>query len=306
MENQINTVYILGIGAVGGLYGAKLHDMDSSILKVIASGDRIARLKQTGLNINGKVYQFNYAEPGDNSQPPADLIIIAVKHAQLAQAIQAITGFIKPDTIIISLLNGISSEEQIGAAVGMEHLLYAYAIGMDAVRQGNEINFTAPGRIVFGEQHNETLTARVEAVKTLFEKAQIPHQIPVDMLRSLWTKFMMNVGVNQASAVLNATYGVFQQSQEARNLMQLAADEVITLSRQAKVNLEQEDLDAYFTIINTLSPGGKTSMLQDKEAGRKTEVDIFAGTVIALGKKYNVPTPVNQTLYTIIKAMEAM
>jgi 2-dehydropantoate 2-reductase len=306
MNNQINTIYILGLGAVGGLYGAKLHDMDASLLKVIADKSRIDRFKQSPIKINGKEYHFNYVEPGDAAQPAADLIIIAVKDAQLGEAIQNIKGFIKSDTIVISLLNGISSEQQIGAEIGMEHLLYAYAIGMDAVREGKEINYTDPGRIVFGEPNNEILTVRVEAVKALFEHAQIPHQIPLDMVRSQWSKFMMNVGINQASAVLRATYGVFQQSEEARKLMQMAADEVIVLSRHAKVNLEQADMDAYFTIINTLSAGGKTSMLQDVEAGRKSEVDIFAGAVIELGKKYNVATPVNETLYTIIKAMESM
>jgi len=306
MDTQINTIYILGLGAVGGLYGAKLYDMDASRLKIIADKDRIDRFKQSPIKINGNAYHFNYVEPGDATEPAADLIIIAVKDAQLSEAIQNIKGFIKPDTIIISLLNGISSEQQIGAEIGMEHMLYAYAIGMDAVREGKEINYTAPGRIVFGEPNNETLTPRVAAVKALFEQAQIPHQIPVDMLRSQWSKFMMNVGINQASAILKATYGVFQQSAEARKLMQMAADEVIRLSRHTGANLEQADLDAYFTIINSLSAGGKTSMLQDVEAGRKTEVDIFAGAVIDLGKKYNVATPVNETLYTIIKAMESL
>jgi 2-dehydropantoate 2-reductase len=305
-DNQINTIYILGLGAVGGLYGAKLHDMDAGRLKIIADRGRIDRFKQSPIKINGKAYHFNYVEPGDNTQPAADLILIAVKDAQLAEAIQNIKGFLKPDTIVISLLNGISSEGQIAAEIGTEHLLYAYAIGMDAVREGKEINYTAPGRIVFGEPNNEILTPRVEAVKSLLEQAHVPHQIPVDMLRSQWSKFMMNVGINQASAILKATYGAFQQNGEARKLMQMAADEVIELSRHTGVNLEQADLDAYFAIINGLSAGGKTSMLQDVEAGRKTEVDIFAGAVIDLGKKYNVPTPVNETLYTIIKAMESV
>ena len=115
---------------------------------------------------------------------------------------------------------------------------------------------------------------------------------------------MINVGINQASAVLGATYGTFQSSADARALMESLMREVIVLAQNINIDLSQNDLDEWGNIMSTLSPMGKTSMLQDIEAGRKTEVEIFAGKMVSMGEKYQVPTPVNETVLRIIKVLE--
>jgi 2-dehydropantoate 2-reductase len=306
LNNHIDSVYISGLGALGSLYAEKLYDMSPDSVKVIASPHRVRSLSHSGVTINGKPYTFNYVEPGDRSQPPADLMIIAVKYPHLEQAIRDIRPFVGKNTIVISLLNGISSEEIIGKEIGMAHLLYAYGVGMDAVRKGFAITYANAGRIVFGEKHNEVISGRVRAVKDLFERAKIACHIPVNMEKALWAKFMMNTGINQASAVLKASYGIFQREGEARRLMIAASEEVLRLSHPIGIGLDQADIKEFLSILDSLHPSGKTSMLQDIEAGRKSEVELFAGTVIQLGKKHNVVTPVNETLYRIILAMEQM
>ena len=115
---------------------------------------------------------------------------------------------------------------------------------------------------------------------------------------------MMNVGINQTSAILRAPYGVYQKTGEARELMLQAAREVIPISRKEGINLTEEDLTRIPGIIDEMAPDGKTSMLQDVEAGRKTEVELFSGTVIELGKKHGIPTPVNEVLYRMIRVIE--
>jgi 2-dehydropantoate 2-reductase len=121
----------------------------------------------------------------------------------------------------------------------------------------------------------------------------------------MWWKFMINVGINQASAVLRSPYGVFQSSPDALALMKTLMQEVIAVAQKNSVGLTLKDLDDWCTILNTLSPDGKTSMLQDIEAGRKTEVEIFAGKVVSMGEKFQIPTPVNETVLRIIKVIEA-
>lgn len=302
-KNQIASVYIVGLGAMGGMYAAKLYDWDPGCIKVIANPARIAAFERSGITINGKPYTFTLMAPGEQSTPP-DLVIVAVKSTQLAQAIQDIRGFIGPDTVVLSLLNGISSEETIGGAIGMGHLLYSYGIGMDAVREGTAIRYTNPGRIVFGEKSNTVLSDRVLAIKDLFDRTQIPCYIPADMQRALWSKFMMNVGINQVSAVLKAPYGLFQKNEDARQLMLLASGEVLALSQACGIDLNPSDVDEFVRVLDSLDPTGKTSMLQDIEAGRKSEVDLFAGTVVGLGTKVGIATPVNETLLRIIRVME--
>jgi 2-dehydropantoate 2-reductase len=302
MKN-IQKVYISGLGAIGSIYGARIFESDPQAVTVIADQARISRYQQNGVTVNGKPYPFRFIPPDSNADP-ADLIIIAVKQHHLEQSIRDISNFVGDETIILSLLNGITSEEVIGKQYGEAKLLYSFAVGTDAVREGTHIRFTNIGRIVFGEKNNSVHSAKVTAVKEFFDRTRIPHQIPENMLRELWWKFMMNVGINQTSAILKAPYGTFQTVGEARELLEMASREVIALSRKTGINLDENDLQNAVNIILGLGPDGKSSMLQDVEAGRKTEVEIFAGTVIALGREYGVETPVNQVLWRMIRTLE--
>ncbi len=300
----LSNIYVSGLGAIGSAYAGRLFDMDPGGVKVIASEERIRRYEEKGVTINGKPYPFHYVLPEDGNAS-ADLIIIAVKQHHLQQSICDISRFIGKNTILLSLLNGISSEEIIGGKFGMDKMLYAFCLGTDAVRESTGVNYTNIGRIFFGEKTNQVPSERVSAVRELFTKAGIPHVVPENMIREQWWKFMMNVGVNQVSAILKAPYGVFQRVEEARDLLFMASKEVILLSGKLGIPLSEKDIGEYMSVIDTLAPEGKTSMLQDVEASRKTEVEIFAGNVIELGLKYGVETPVNNLLYKMIKTLEA-
>jgi 2-dehydropantoate 2-reductase len=183
-------------------------------------------------------------------------------------------------------------------------MLLAISVGIDAVREGNRMTYSNPGKLLFGEPSNTEISPRVLQVQKAFERAGIPHETPADMVRTLWWKFMINVGMNQASAVMRAPYGIFQTSDEARALMATLMEEVITLAQASNVNLAANDIANWLEILQTLSSAGKTSMLQDVEAGRPTEVDIFAGKMVALGRKLGIPTPVNAALLNIIRVLE--
>jgi 2-dehydropantoate 2-reductase len=300
---NIKNVLIVGAGAIGTAYGSILYDKDPGAVKILAEGERLLRYKRDGFIVNGKQYMFSCISPLENSEKP-DLIIIAVKYHQLNEAIELMKGFVTEHTIILSLLNGISSEEEIGEIYGMDKMLYAISVGIDAVREKNSVVFSTPGKIFFGEKLNIEYTDKVRAVKKFFDEMAVSYVIPHNMVHTLWWKFMINVGVNQSSAILRAPYGVFQSSQEASEFMWSIMREVINLSQKTGGNLTNEDLESCTPIFNALSPTGKTSMLQDMEAGRKTEVEIFGETVCRLGRRYGVGTPVNDTVVKIIRAME--
>ena len=115
---------------------------------------------------------------------------------------------------------------------------------------------------------------------------------------------MVNVGINQASAITRMPFAVFQTNPDAQSLMEALMREVVTLANVVGVNLTEKDIADWYPVMSQLSPLGKTSMLQDIEAKQKTEVEIFSGKVIALGEKYNIPTPVNQAVFQIIRVLE--
>jgi len=299
----IKTIAVIGAGAMGASYASKFYEMDKNCISLVATGDRYDRLKEKELIVNGKHYFFNVIRP-EEKEPPSDFIIVAVKHHHLEEAIRDISNRVGENSLILSIMNGIESEEQIAAVYGADKLLYAVAVGIDAVRHANIVTFSHQGKLFFGKANNPHLSERVLRVQSLFNQAGIIYETPEDMIRTLWWKFMINVGINQASAALGAPYSVFQNSREARELMESAMREVITIAKAEGIHLFEEDVENWNSFLSTLSPQGKTSMLQDVEAKRKTEVKMFAGKVIELGKKHGIPTPINQTLYRLIKVME--
>jgi 2-dehydropantoate 2-reductase len=303
MTPSIERISVIGHGAMGAAYASIFYTMDRSCVSFVAGGERFNRLRRDGVTVNGKHYSIPVLQPEDRS-PPADLVMVAVKHHHLDAAISDLENRVGKKTTILSVMNGIESEERIGAAYGMDAVLYGVAVGIDAVRVGNCVSYANRGKILFGEAKNPLLTERVRRVQALFDRAGISYETPPDMVRTLWWKFMINVGINQASAALRAPYSVFQTSQEARDLMDSAMREVMVVASQAGVHLSETDLANWYTILSSLNPLGKTSMLQDVEAGKKTEVEMFAGKVIELGRRYNVPTPVNERLYLLIKEIE--
>jgi len=292
----MQNIYLCGLGALGAVYAEHLAPLG---LRVLADPARLARYQAEGLVVNGARVPLAYG-PG----PVADLVLVAVKGHQLAEAIEVIRPVVGEGTVIVSLMNGISSEEILGAAFGMEKLLYAFAVQVDAVRQDGAVRYSTPGTMVFGEARNAVVSPRVAAVQALFAGAGLATRVPEDMLRELWWKFMLNVGINQLSAVLRAPYGLFARSAELRALVRAACREVVAVARARGIGLTEADIEKIFPIIATLGPAQKTSMLQDVEAGRPSEVELFGGTVVTLGAALGVPTPVNEVLARLIRAGE--
>jgi 2-dehydropantoate 2-reductase len=300
---EIKNVYIIGAGAIGGAYGSRIMENRPETLKILVGGSRFEKYTTDGIIVNGRKIPFKYVRP-DSTEDKADLILIAVKYHHLEQTIKDIASLVGPDTIIMSLLNGITSEEIIGSVFGMDKMLYSFCVGTDAVREGTSITFTNIGRVVFGDRENSEASEKVSAVRAYFDSVKLPYTVPADIMRELWWKFMLNVGINQVSAILRAPYGRFAREGHTQDLMADASREVIKIAQKAGISLSEDDIQKSIEIISTLSPEGKTSMFQDVEAGRKTEVEIFSGAVCELGRKYGVPTPVNDLLFRFIRAIE--
>ena len=300
---EIKNIAVLGAGAMGAYYASKFFDASPLSTVLVAREPRYDRLKAEGLVVNGKHYSIPVVHP-DEATPPADLIIVALKSHSLPEAVHDLKNLVGDQTTLISVMNGLDSEEYLGSVYGMDKLLYAIAVAIDALREGNSVTYTNPGKVIFGEADNSHPSERVRRVQAAFERAGLVSETPTDMIRMLWWKFMVNVGINQASAVMRAPYGVFQSSPDAQALMETLMREVLVLAQRVGVNLGEQDLDEWNAVLKTLSPKGKTSMLQDIEAGRKTEVEIFAGKVVELGKSYGIPTPVNQTMLSIVHVLE--
>ena len=301
---KIRNISIIGAGAMGAAYAAMFSEAGDFSVSFAARGERYKRLREGSLTVNGKQVAVPVIHPNEVKEP-AHLVLVALKHHHLRGALQDIKALVDDDTIILSVMNGLESEEIIGSVCGMEKIVYATAVGIDAIHEGNRFNYTSPGKIIFGEGPHPLGDDRLERLREALIRASIPTEVPTDIMRMMWWKFMINVGINQASAVLRAPYGIFETSPDAKALMRSLMQEVIAVAQKIDIDLTLKDLDAWDKVLSTLSPMGKTSMLQDIEAGRKTEVEIFGGKVVAMGAKYQVMTPVNETILRIIKVIES-
>lgn len=301
---MINTVGIVGLGAVGGMYAKHLTDfLTKEYVKVIADRQRIDRYKKDGVFINGENFDFAFLYAEEKSEP-LDLIIIATKFHQLGEAIENVKNYVGENTIILSAINGISSEAIIAEHFGEDRVLYCVAQGMDAVKDKNHISYSKLGKLAFGEKNNAKYSRRVEDVVRIFERAGFPYEVPLNMDKRLWGKFMLNVGINQIATVFDVPYGGTQVEGEPRETMLRAMREVMDISKYTGVNLDEGDFEYWVKVNDSLTPSSMPSMRQDVLAKRKTEVEIFGGEVVKLGKRYNVKTPVNDFLVEKIKSIE--
>jgi 2-dehydropantoate 2-reductase len=300
---EIKNVAVFGAGALGAYYASRFFEASGFSTVLLARNPRYNRLKADGLVVNGKHYSMPVVHPDDTASP-ADLIIVALKNHHLPEAANDLKNLVGDGTTFISVMNGLDSEEYLGSIYGMDKVLYAIAVGIDALREENSVIYTNPGKIYFGEADNTIPTERVLNVRNAFDRAGLATEIPTDMIRMLWWKFMVNVGINQASAVMRVPYGIFQTSPDAQKLMEMLMREVLALAHRVSVNLVEQDLNEWSKVLHSLSPQGKTSMLQDIEAGRKTEVESFAGKMVELGRMHGIPTPANEVVLSIIHVLE--
>ncbi|MDR2736316.1 MAG: ketopantoate reductase family protein [Gracilibacteraceae bacterium] len=300
----IESVAIIGAGALGVMYGWQLtKKLGRENVCFAADKQRIEGYKKQGVLCNGERCDFRWVDR-DHPDQTYDFVLFAVKFTAMEAAVETARGVCREDTIFLSVLNGIESERVIGDALGTEHLLYCVVHGMDATRTGSHVRFQNTGTIVFGDKNNR-LTEDVKAVTELLERAKMSYQIPDDIRQKMWSKLMLNTGVNQVAAVFGTGYGGIQKEGAARQMMIDSMKEAKAVAACEGVVLTDEDVDQWLAVLDALDPEGLPSLYQDILAHRPTEVELFSGTVRKLGRKYGVLTPINDYLYETIKKLEA-
>lgn len=298
---EIKNVLVCGIGAVGSIYANKINEYNSEYLRILVDEARLEKYKKNPKIFNGKPLIFNYILPSDETFK-ADLIIIATKFDGLKDTIKNIENFVKDDTIILSLLNGVTSEDMIAQKYGWKHILLSYFIGHSAMRDGNIITHDGIGDVVFGVKHGVGTDAQdVELLKKYLDKVGLTYKTPDDMERALWLKYMLNVSSNQSSAILGMTFGQMQTNKKFMEFLINVMKEVQTIAKAEGVKNTETMIDEALVSFNKMIPDGKTSMLQDVEAKRKTEVEMFGSTMVKIGEKHNIPTPYNLVMRDMLE-----
>ncbi len=297
------TTAIVGMGALGMLYASQISaGLGPESVFFLGDRERIDRYSQMPFSINGIPHSFQIIDC--EKALPVDFLMVAVKYGALSSALDTMEASIGPDTTIISVMNGIDSEEILAERFGQEKVLYCIAQGMDAMRFGSRLTYTRSGTLYLGTR-TIGQESRLKDLTEYFDKAGVSYKAEEDIVKRLWGKFMLNVGINQTCMAFETDYGGVLAPGEAYDVLIGAMKEVISLSQKEGVSLSEEDMTFYFNLIKTLSPESVPSMRQDGIVHRYSEVEMFSGVVRRLAKKHGLMVPVNDMLYEKIKEIEA-
>ena len=303
----IHRITLVGLGALGIMYGDFFAEkLGSENVVFLADETRCRRYEASRITCNGRTDSFRFMTPEayQASYGAADLLFFCVKGTTLDTAVTEVRPVVGDNTVIVSVLNGITSEEMIEAALPQATVVHCVAQAMDALRNGTDVTYSRIGELRIGiTEKSPRKTAALARLEDFFNRSDFAYQTEADILRRMWCKWMLNVGVNQTVAACAGTFRNVQRPGPERERMKAAMREVIAVAQASGINVTETDLNEYVAIIDTLSPEGMPSMRQDTLAHRSTEVELFAGTVIRKAAALGIKVPVNEALYREITTL---
>lgn len=295
---NIEKVALLGAGAVGAYFIWGLSEKLGDNFSVIADGERKERLEREGLIINGEHYELNVKAAEEAGIQ--DLILVSSKSDALSQLLNDIKRMIGPDTLVLSLLNGVSSEEIIGKEIGMEHMAYA-VMRIASVRKGNDIAFSEENTagIYVGEKDVKEPTERLKAFEELLLDTGIRYNFVENIILDMWMKYASNVAQNLPQAILSVGYQAYKDSEHVHFIAEKLWKEVAAVANAKGIPLTDR-----FLLFRGVKPEARFSTLQDLDAGRHTEIEMLAGEMVRMGKEHEISVPYCEYTYHLIKALE--
>ena len=296
---KIRRIALIGAGAVGAYLIWSFERTANITFTVVAEGARAERLKRDGIIINGTHYPLCVQEPSQAG--PQDLVFISTKYSALDEAIAMLSPLMGPNTLVLSLLNGVDSEDRVAQAVGPEHVVHS-VIRIASQRTGAEVRFD-PDRVIglsFGLPDTGTAEQwKLEALSALFAESRLRWQLSDNIVTDIWLKYASNIANNLPQAVIGAPAGLYLKSEHGLFLAQKLWSEVAAVAAVKGIHLAEDVL-----IFPGQSTSAKYSTLQDLEAGRHTEIDMFAGHMLRMSEEAGIPVPYCEYTYHAIKALE--
>ncbi len=297
---EIRSVAVLGAGAVGSYVVWGLANKADVKLGVIAQGERAQRLEM-GCKINNVVYHPEVWSPHEAHN--VDLLVVALKYGALPGALEDIKAIVGENTTVMSLMNGVDSEEIIACQVDKSHILYSLIkIASHKEDEGFVFDPETTIGIIFGEAQAPFDSERVEAVKALFTDTGVRIRSTEYIQEEIWSKFRLNVCNNLPQAILGAGVGCYRDSQHMKAIKKGLKTELEAIAEAKGIDISKAANSSGKG--SAVPPAARYSTLQDLDAGRHTEIDMFSGALMKMGQELGIPTPYNEYTYHMIKALE--
>lgn len=299
-------IAIIGTGGVGGYFGGRLA-LSGNEVTFIARGEHLQKIKKDGLFIKGISGNFHvqpvHATDRFDEVGVMELIMLGVKAWQVKEIARELIPMIGPNTLIIPLQNGILAADELKAAIKGANVLGGLARIMSKIESPGVItHFGIEPTIIFGELDHKK-TERVLKIKDVFDKAGICSKIAENIQAELWKKLII-ICVGGLLAVAHSTYGEMRDLNETRTLIRELLEEIYNLAQKAGVPVKKDFVETALNYIDTLPYDSTSSLTRDIWEGKPSELEYQNGTVVKLGEKYKVPTPVNRFIYSCLLPQE--
>ncbi len=299
-------IAIIGCGAMGSVYAGLLASAGNEVVAVDRWAEHVAAINAQGLRLEGFSGERTVKIAAHETPPDetADMIVIAVKASAAAEAAAAAKRMMGPQTVVVTIQNGLGSSDVVAGELGPERLMVGIAGGFGASLKGpgqahhngmQTIRMGAYGSLAFAE---------VERAVAVWREAGFSAEAAQDIAVMQWEKLICNVAYSAPCTLTGLTIGEVMDDPEMGPISRAAATEAWTVARARGIAVRIEDPVAYVRNFGSKIPRAKPSLLLDYEAGRRGEIDVINGAIPREGAKVGVEAPVNATLVRLVRFQE--
>ncbi len=301
-------IAIVGAGAVGGYYGARLAQAGHEVT-LIARGANLEAIRLRGMRVRSASGEFAVpvrAESDPSLVGPVDLVLFAVKTYSNPQALPLVLPLVGPSTVVLPLQNGVDTADQLAAVVAPGRVLAGTTyIGATLVEPGVVDYIGTVRKIVFGEAFGDrVVTDRVSRLRETLAAADIQAEAAADSRIAIWEKFIFLAPIAALTAAARLPIGPAWAQPAFRDAFDAAMAEIEALARHAAVPVAADIRAQKLRYLDTSPPGMRSSMMVDITSGRPLEIEALVGNVVRRGRAAGIPTPVMAALYGVLKPFE--
>jgi 2-dehydropantoate 2-reductase len=299
-------IVIVGPGAMGCLLAGFLSKSKEEIWLLDKDKTRAAKLNQQGITIEGisGEWQAKVKVSADPKEIPiADLIIICVKSYHTKEAIVGVKSIIGENSRVLTLQNGFGNIEIIGEVVGIDKLIAGVTNEGATLLDIGHIKHAGRGETVIGRIDGK-IPVEMRAIREIFNKVGLETRISRDIKGVLWSKLIINVGINALTAITGLNNGKLIEFEGTRKILREAVGEATRVAKRKRIKLIYDDPLAKVEAVCEATAQNISSMLQDVLRKRRTEIDFINGVIVRLGQELGIPVPVNSLLVDLVKTIE--
>ncbi len=294
-------IAVIGAGAMGGVVGGLLAKGGNDVTLVDVWREAIDKINAQGLRINDETVRIRAT---DQVSDPVELAIVFVKCYHTEAAIRGALAMIGPNTVVLSLQNGWGNGPRIAKIVGEEKLILGVCYHSATMAGPGHVLHVGKGMTFMGELNGKP-TKRLGDVAAVFNRAGIEVTMTENVLKEIWSKLALNVCTLPTSALLRFYAPQLVQHDAMLELMRALLNEVVAVAHGQGIPFDfNERWEAITGLLKRCGPNAKSSMFQDVEKLRQTEIDVINGAIVESGQRLGIPTPYNSAMVWMVKSLE--